>query len=130
MIQLKYRMFYPQPNSRKSLSYLYNANKPWMLAKWVVVNDFLIPENMYLDTNEWYLFAQVEPWTADVTELTDDLANHTWLNDTEVLSVADAKTWIDANTDNTKLIKESDWVYYYLSTDIEWVETKVYINVN
>lgn len=129
MLYTKWRYFMPQPNDRKSLSYLYNANKPWMTSQGVVVSDMEIPESYYKDTNEWYYFAQVNPWTADTTEVTNDLTNSTGLNDTVVMDVATAQAFVDDNTDNTKLIKESTWVYYYEYTNDEGETVKKYINV-
>ena len=112
------------------LSYIYNQERKWYIDnKWVVIWDNEIPEFCYTEASKGRKLAICE-YTADAdfteADFTADLESYTEFA-TRILAAADAQAFIDDNTDPTKLIKESTWVYYYNSTDEEWNPIKVYI---
>jgi len=116
-----------------TLSYLYNQERQWYIDnKWVSIEDTAIPDNMYIDASKWRRLA-ICNYTADEAfteaDFTTDIESYAQ-NATRILAVADAQAFVDENTDPTKLIKESVWVYYYTYEDMEWVEQKKYINID
>ena len=117
-IFLKYRYDYTNTGNRYSASYFYNLNFPDYTDD-VKLKDLEIPDSSY---NWMKRFAIVEFTTTAQADLEYDLVNALKSNHVRVLTVVEAKAFIDSETSLTKL---SEGVYEISPASEDWIEWPV-----